>query len=278
MSDQTPAWMQPAYDKDAASGGTDTGVPHSARVWNYWLGGTDNYAIDRAAGDAFREAFPEIVEIVRASRAFLVRAVEFLAGEAGIRQFLDVGAGLPTAENTHEVAHRVAPESRVIYVDNDPLVLVHARVLLAGTPGGVTRYIDADLREPDKVIAAAANTLDFTQPVALMLMGILGHIGDLSEARSIVKRLMEPLVSGSYLALNDGANLTSRAASQAQAQQDCGNGDAVPYRSREHEEIASFFEGLELVEPGLVSLDLWRPRPGDRQDELDGLAGVGRKP
>jgi hypothetical protein len=278
MSDETPGWMQSPRDEAAPPREIDTSVPHSARVWNYWLGGKDNYAVDRAAGDAFRDAFPEIVQMARASRAFLVRAVEYLAGEAGIRQFLDVGTGLPTAENTHEVAQRVAPESRIVYVDNDPLVLTHARALLTSTPEGVTRYVDADLHEPDKIIAAAGDVLDFTQPVALMLMGILGHIADFDAARSIVKRLMERLPSGSYLALNDGANLTNRAASQVEAQEDYGKSGAVPYYSREPEEIASFFEGLELVEPGLVSLNRWRPRPGDSQEELDGLAGVGRRP
>jgi hypothetical protein len=141
----------------------DTSVPHSARVWNHWLGGKDNYPVDRAAGDQFREIFPEIVDAARASRGFLTRVVRFLAGEAGIRQFLDVGTGLPTVDNTHEVAQRVAPESRIVYVDNDPLVLTHARALLTSTPQGATDYVDADLREPDQILAAAARTLDFDQ-------------------------------------------------------------------------------------------------------------------
>jgi hypothetical protein len=160
----------------------DTTVPHSARVWNYWLGGKDNYPVDRAAGEQFREIFPEIVDAARTSRQFLTRAVRYLAGVAGIRQFLDVGTGLPTADNTHEVAQRVAPDSRIVYVDNDPLVLTHARALLTSTPQGVTENIDADVREPDKIVLAAAKTLDFTQPTALMLLGILGHIGDYDEA------------------------------------------------------------------------------------------------
>ena len=148
----------------------DTSVPHSARVWNYWLGGKDNFPVDRAAGDQFREIFPEIVDAARASRGFLTQAVRYLAGEAGIRQFLDVGTGLPTVDNTHEVAQRVAPDSRIVYVDNDPLVLVHARALLTSTPQGVTDYIDADLRDPDKILQGAAETLDFTQPVAITLL------------------------------------------------------------------------------------------------------------
>jgi O-methyltransferase involved in polyketide biosynthesis len=258
----------------------DTSVPHSARVWNYWLGGKDNYPVDRAAGDQFREIFPEIVDAARASRGFLSRAVRFLAGEAGIRQFLDVGTGLPTVDNTHEVAQRIAPESRIVYVDNDPLVLTHARALLTSTPQGVTAYIDADLRDPDKILAAATQTLDFSQPVALMLMGILGHVGDHDEARSIVKRLLDPLPSGSYLALNDGTNIISQAF--AQAQQRYNESGALPYHLRSPEQIAGFFDGLELVEPGLVSVPRWRPdladAGGDLPAEVDAFGGVGRKP
>jgi O-methyltransferase involved in polyketide biosynthesis len=159
-------------------------VPQSARVYDYWLGGKDNFPADRAMGDAIAGQLPTIRTQVRAQRAFLGRTVRFLAGEAGIRQFLDIGTGLPTADNTHEVAQRVAPESRVVYVDNDPVVLAHARALLTSTQG-VTAYVDADLRDPDTILDVAAWTLDFSQPVALMLLGVLGHIGD-DEARSIV--------------------------------------------------------------------------------------------
>jgi O-methyltransferase involved in polyketide biosynthesis len=258
----------------------NTAVPHSARIWNYWLGGKDNYPVDRAAGNQYREVFPEIVDIARASRQFLTRAVSYLAGEAQVRQFLDIGTGLPTANNTHEVAQRVAPDARVVYVDNDPLVLTHARALLSSTPQGVTAYIDADLRDPDTILAAAAQTLDFTQPIALMLMGILGHIGDHDEARSIVKRLLDALPSGSYLALNDGTNVISQAF--AQAQQRYNESGALPYHLRSPEQIAGFFDGLELVEPGLVSVPQWRPDPGDAGGDLpaevDAFGGVGRKP
>ena len=258
----------------------DATVPNSARIWNYWLGGKDNYPVDRAAGDQYREVFPEIVDIARASRQFLTRAVGYLAGEAQIRQFLDIGTGLPTADNTHEVAQRIAPNARVVYVDNDPLVLTHARALLTSTPQGVTAYIDADLRDPDTILAAAAQTLDFSQPVALMLMGILGHVGDHDEARSILKRLLDPLPSGSYLALNDGTNVVSQAF--AQAQQRYNESGALPYHLRSPEQIAGFFDGLELVEPGLVSVPRWRPDPadagGDLPAEVDAFGGVGRKP
>ena len=155
----------------------DTSVPNSARIWNYWLGGKDNYPVDRVAGDEYRAIYPEIVDVARASRRFLARAVRFLAGEAGVRQFLDIGTGLPTVDNTHEVAERVAPDVRAVYVDNDPVVLAHARALLTSTRA-TTAYVDADLHDPDRILAAAAQTLDLTRPVALMLLGILGHIGD----------------------------------------------------------------------------------------------------
>jgi O-methyltransferase involved in polyketide biosynthesis len=253
----------------------DTSVPHSARIWNYWLGGKDNYPVDREAGDQYREAFPEIVDVARASRRFLTRAVRWLAGEAHVRQFLDIGTGLPAADNTHEVAQRVAPDARVVYVDNDPVVLAHARALLTSTQG-VTAYVDADLHEPDTILEAAVRTLDFSQPVALMLMGILGHF-DYDEARSIVKRLLDPLPSGSYLALNDGTNIINE--KFAQAQEIYNRSGAVPYHLRSPEQIAGFFEGLELVEPGLVSCPQWRPDAADGPpEELDAFGGVGRKP
>jgi len=258
----------------------ETSVPQSARIWNYWLGGKDNYPVDRAAGDQYREAFPGITDIARASRQFLTRAVRYLAGEAQVRQFLDVGTGLPTADNTHEVAQRIAPEARIVYVDNDPLVLVHARALLTSTPQGVTAYVNADLREPDKILQAAAETLDLTQPVALMLMGILGHVGDYDEARAIVRRLLEALPSGSHLALNDGTNVISSGFEEAQRHYN--ETGAVPYHLRSPEQIAGFFSGLELVEPGVVSCPRWRPDPADRGGglpaEVDAFGGVGRKP
>src|SRR5262244_2815320 len=169
----------------------DTTVSHSARIWNYWLGGKDNYAVDREAGDKVAAMLPSIVAQARADRAFLGRAIRYLAGEEGIRQFLDIGTGMPTSDNTHEVAQRVAPESRIVYVDNDPLVLAHARALLVSTAQGATDCIDADVREPDKILEHTAQTLDLTQPTALMLLGILGHVPDDDEAYSIVRRLMD---------------------------------------------------------------------------------------
>jgi hypothetical protein len=261
-----------------AQTGIDTTVPHSARIWNYWLGGKDNFAVDRAAGDAWTETFPGMRDIVRASRGFLIRSIAYLADDAGIRQFLDVGTGLPTANNTHQVAQRVAREARVVYVDNDPLVLAHARALLTSTPEGATAYIHADLRDPDKILAEAADTLDFTKPVALILSGVLGHVVDIDQARSIVRRLLAGLPSGSYLSLNDGTSVIAPDQLE-QATQDYNDSGALPYVQRTPKEIASFFEGLELVEPGVVSCPRWRPdRAAGDQPELDAFGGVGRKP
>jgi len=255
----------------------DTSVPNAARVWNYWLRGKDNYAVDRDAGEKVREIFPNIVDIARESRAFLGRAVTYLTREVGIRQFLDVGTGLPTSDNTHEVAQRIAPESRIVYVDNDPLVLAHARALLVGTAEGATDYIDADVREPDKILEQAARTLDFSQPVALMLLGVLGHVADDDEPWSLVKRLMASLPSGSYLVQKDGAALSEE---YVEAVQEYAETGAVPYHLRTPERIAHFFDGLELVEPGIVDVTQWRPELGSSGEHapVQELCGVARKP
>ncbi|GAA4526771.1 MULTISPECIES: SAM-dependent methyltransferase [Nonomuraea] len=257
----------------------DTTVPHAARMWNYWLGGKDHYDVDRVAGDQFSQAFPDIVHIARLSRHLLARIVRYLVNEAGVRQFLDVGTGLPTVDNTHEVAQRADPTCRVVYVDNDPLVLTHARALLVGTPEGATDYVEADLRDPEAILAAAAKTLDLTQPVALMLMGIVGFVTDEEGAHAIVARLMDGLAPGSYLALWDGVNLVTGEALD-QAQEDYNEGDAVPYNLRSREEFGAFFDGLELVEPGVASVPFWRPDPDPLAElkEVDALVGVARKP
>jgi hypothetical protein len=261
----------------SARTGIDSTVPHSARIWNYWLGGKDNYAVDRAAGDEYVRVFPAIVDVARAQRAFLARSIRYLAGEAGIRQFLDVGTGLPTADNTHEVAQRVAPEARIMYVDNDPLVLAHARALLTSTPQGATAYIHADLHEIDKIMEQAATTLDLAKPVALILHGVLGHVADNGEARSIVRSLMDALPSGSYLDLADGTKDSS--GEFEQAQEGYNDTGAVPYALRTPAEIASFFDGLELVEPGVVPCPRWRPdTPGGPPADVDVYGGLGRKP
>ena len=257
----------------------DATVPNSARIWNYWLGGKDNYPVDREVGDEYRAIYPEIVQVARASRQFLARAVLYLAGEAQVHQFLDIGTGLPSFNNTHDIAQRVAPGTRVVYVDNDPVVLAHARALLTSTKA-VTAYVDADLHDPDEILAAAGRTLDFTRPIGLMMLGILGHIGDDDEARSIVRRLLDALPSGSYLTICDGTNDLFEAG--VEAQRLYNESGAVPYRLRSAQQIADFFEGLELVEPGVVSCPRWRPDPvaigRDLPPEMDQVAGVGRKP
>ena len=255
----------------------DTSEAHSARVWNYLLGGKDNFAADRATGDLILTMFPGIAHIARVQRRFLARAVRYLAADAGITQFLDIGTGLPTANNTHQVAQSVAPEARIVYVDNDPLVLAHARALLTSSPEGSCDYLDADIRNPEGILETAAGLLDFSQPVALMLMGIMGHFTD-DEAYPIVSRLQAGLPSGSYFALYDGAS-TNEAFNQAQ--QGYNNSGAVPYYLRSPEQFRRYFEGLDLVEPGVVPLVQWRPDtedPDTEQAEIYSYCGVGRKP
>jgi hypothetical protein len=255
----------------------DTAVPQTARVWNYWLGGKDNYAVDRALGDEIAKAFPVIVDIARADRAVLKRAVRYLAGEAGVRQFLDIGTGLPTANNTHEVAQAVAPQARIVYVDYDPLVLVHARALLSSGPEGATDYIDADIRDTATILHEAGRTLDLTQPVALMLSGILAHLPTAEEARSVVRRIMDALSAGSYLVVVDGANTNQELNDVMRIWNESAN---PPYAMRSPEEIAGYFDDLELVEPGLVDVTRWRPDPSPSgpPHPLDNLIGVARKP
>jgi len=252
----------------------DSTVPHNARVWDYWLGGKDNFAVDRRMGDAIREMFPVISDVAGTSRRFLARAVGFLAGEAGVRQFLDIGTGLPTADNTHEVAQRHAPDARIVYVDNDPLVLAHARALLTSSPEGVTDYVDADVHDPAAVLAGAGRTLDTSRPVAVMMLGVLNFIQSDAEALASVATLMAAVPSGSYLAVTHptvelGGEMNVPA-------MEFYNQRAVPkIRARDRAEVAAFFEGLELVEPGLVSATRWRSADGA---EVPLWAGVGRKP
>jgi hypothetical protein len=267
---------------DSASAGAqrptiDTSVPHSARVWNYLLGGKDNYPVDRRAGEMVLQIFPGMADLTRQSRLMLVRVVRYLAGEAGIRQFLDIGTGLPTANNTHQVAQQVAKDSLIVYVDNDPLVLVHAQALLTSAPEGVCDYVEADVRDPEVILREAAKTLDFTRPTALMLMGILGLVGDYDQARSIVGRLMAALPAGSYLAVYDGAD-TDPAYVDAIRRYNAGSG-AVPYTPRSLERIGRYFDGLELLPPGVVTVSRWRPEPNRWGDppEVACVGGVARK-
>ena len=236
----------------------DTSVPHFARIYDYWLGGKDNFAADRAAGDQAIRAFPDVAVSARANRAFLARAVRFLAGEAGIRQFLDVGTGIPTGNNTHEVAQFVAAESRVVYVDNDPFVLSHARALLASKPEGVTEYVEADLRDPQKIVDTAARLLDFRRPIAVMLMTILQHVDDEDDPGKIVATLMAAMPRGSYLALSHPAkDIDAESMAKMAERLNRILPESIALRTRS--EVATFFDGLELVQPGMVQASKWRP-------------------
>lgn len=250
-------------------------VPSSARVWNYWAGGKDYYEADRKAGDAYADIAPQVVTMARESRKFLIRTVACAAGNMGLRQFLDIGTGLPTANNTHEVAQRIAPTSQIVYVDNDPIVLAHARALLTSTPQGSTDYIDADLHHPEAILAEARQILDFEQPVALMLMGILGHIQNHAEATAIAQHLKEALPSGSLLIHYDGIG-TNPDLTKAQAGYDATG--AAPYVLRSPEEIAAYYEGFDLLDPGIVPCPLWRPEPGSSPTPTDVMGGVASKP
>jgi len=264
---------------DPAGTGIDTTVPHSARIWNYWLGGKDNYAVDREAGDQYKEIFPGIAVVARTSRAWLTRAVRYLAAEAGMRQFLDIGTGLPTADNTHQVAQRVAPESKIVYVDNDPLVLAHARALLTSTPEGATDYIHADMHDPAAIIAGAGQTLDFGQPIAITMLGVLWHVLDNDEAYAIVNRLLQAMPSGSYLALNH-PTLEVTGEKMATAIRYWNEYGTPPGTHRTPAELTQFFDGMDLVEPGVVSITRWRPEAtsSGEPEEIDQFGGVGRKP
>ena len=248
-------------------------IPHSARVWNYWLGGKDNYPPDRAVGDAIAAQNPDILVIARQARQFLVRAVSYMAGDVGITQFLDIGTGLPTMQNTHEIAQQFVPEARIVYVDNDPLVLAHARSLLVNkTPEGVTTYVHADVRQPEAILADARDVLDFERPIAVMLLGILGHATpDFADMLRVVRTLVAAVPSGSYLVLQDGSDTSDAVRRSAEMNN---------YVVRSLDQFLECFEGLELVEPGLVPTPLWRPRPTDvgTPQPIDSYCAVGRKP
>jgi hypothetical protein len=255
--------------------GLQPDIPHAARIWNYWMGGKDNFGADRAAGDAVAQVYPEIVVMARQSRRFLIRVVRHLAAEAGVRQFLDIGTGLPTMQNTHEVAQEIAAESRVVYVDNDPMVLAHARALLGGaTDEGVTTYVHADYHDPEKILAEAAEALDFSKPVAVMFMGVLGYEPDLGVVRSIVDRVMADMSSGSYLVLWDGTNTTAAVVEGAERLVKSGG---VPYVLRSPNELATCFEGLTMVEPGLDQITRWRAEEAE-PEQTEAYGAVARKP
>jgi O-methyltransferase involved in polyketide biosynthesis len=275
--DSTFPWAEAEKDLMA---GIDASVPHSARIWNYWLGGKDNYSADRAMGDQILQFFPEIVENARGNRYFLCRAVQHLVAEAGIRQFLDIGTGLPTVDNTHEVAQRIAPETRIVYVDNDPLVLAHARALLTSTPEGATDYLDVDVRDPETILRAAAATLDFSRPVALMLLGVMQFVADTDEAYAIVDRLLKALPAGSYLAFSHPTNAIRGDRMDEAVRQWNDGGGSPKLTLRTPEQVARFFAGLDLLEPGVLSTALWRPELTGlgAPREIDDFGGVGKIP
>jgi hypothetical protein len=259
----------------------DASIAHPARIYNYWLGGKDNYAADRAAGNRVIELRPEIIAGVRANRRFLGRAVRYLAEQEGIRQFLDVGTGLPCAGDTHEVAQDVAPEARVVYVDNDPMVLAHGRALLTGSPEGATAYVGADLRDVGKVLGEAAKTLDLTKPVALMFLMTLMYIPDADDPHAIVSRYMDGLAPGSFLVVSDTTieNHDAVLAESARLMNEELAGRFTQTR-RSPAEVLRYFDGLELVEPGLTALNRWRLGPDDAtgREIVTSRCAVARKP
>jgi hypothetical protein len=269
-------------DKEAVLRGLDVSVAHPARVYNYLLGGKDNFAADRAAAEQMIAGGAKVLTGVRANRAFLGRAVRFLAGEAGIRQFLDIGTGLPSADNTHEVAQAVAPSSRIVYVDNDPIVLSHANALLKSAPTGACQYIQADLRDPRSILDEAAKTLDFGQPVAVMILMTLQYVADADDPQRIVRTLVDAVPSGSYLAISDVAmDLAADANVAASADKLNEHLRATRQTIRSLEQIADFFSGLKMVDPGLVQLPHWRPDAGNGPAQnvtLSAYCGIGRKP
>jgi hypothetical protein len=278
-ADKTPV------QNEAAASGThgpppfDTTVAHQARMYNYLLGGKDHYTADREAMEAVLKVHPEAAFSARANRAFLGRAVRYLAAEAGIRQFLDIGTGIPTAGNTHEIAQAIAPESRVVYVDYDPIVLAHARALLDSSQAGATAYIDADLRDTGTILTQAAGLLDFTRPVAVTLVAILHVIPDADDPHAVVAAIMDAMPSGSYLALSHGGlDLLDRETLDAFKGIGAGKKMRQQIAPRSREEVARFFEGTDLVEPGLVRVEEWRPGSAAGEAGRSSMwCGVGRK-
>jgi SAM-dependent methyltransferase len=257
----------------------DTSVAHPARVYDYWLGGKDNYAADREAAQAAIAAFPGVIGGVKANRAFLGRAVRFLTAEAGIRQFLDIGTGLPTADNTHEVAQRIAPETRVVYADNDPIVLVHARALLTGSVG-TTSYVEADLRDTEKVLAEAGRNLDFSQPIAVILLGILQLVPDEDEPYAIVEQVLDAIRPGSFLVISHPTADIDTEAMTEMARRLNERSAPAQMTLRSHDRISHFFDDLDLIDPGVVPVNRWRPDHPQESDPSDvpNFCGIARKP
>jgi hypothetical protein len=266
--------------KEWAPPGIDPSVPHSARMYDWWIGGKDNFAADRAMGEMFAQAIPNIRTMARENRNFMERAVRYLAGEAGIRQFLDIGTGIPTRPNVHEVAQQIASDARVVYVDNDPIVLTHARALLVSGEHGATAYIDADLRQPEKILADGSllSTLDMTKPVGLLLVAVLMLVSDEEDPWAIVRTLMDELPSGSYLAItHPGQDFNAEAMAAVVAAAGQGGMTLVP---RVRADVARFFGDWELVDPGVVPVMSWRPdgKPPADPNAAYYWSGIARKP
>lgn len=267
-------------NSESAGDRIDVTKPHPARRYDYWLGGNDNYEADRESADTVAEAFPTVRLAALENRSFLRRAVTYLTEEAGIRQFLDIGTGLPTAGNVHEIAQGIAPESRIVYVDNDPIVLAHARTLLNSSTEGATAFLDADVRAPERILTHPdlLATLDLSQPVALMLVAIMHFITDDDQAYDLVHQLRAALAPGSYLVMSHatGDYLTAEDLDETIA---ANRRSGVPFRLRSTVEFSSFFTGFDLVAPGLTSVITWRPeqwRPHPRPEAVSMLGGVGR--
>ena len=263
----------------APAPGFDTSVAHPARIWDYFLGGKDNFAADRVAAQDVLEVMPTMAMVARGGRAFLAAAVHYLAASRGISQFLDIGTGLPTASNTHEVAQRANPHARIVYVDNDPIVLAHARALLTSGPDGKTAYVDADIRDTDRILAEAARTLDFSQPVAVMLLAVLHFVPDTDDPYKIVSRVMEALPSGSFLVLSHASSDIETGVAAAGAER-YNQRSAVSVWLRTRAQVTRFLDGLDVVEPGVVPLGQWHPGPLQQFDSpgLPTYCAVGRKP
>ena len=259
--------------------GFDTSVAHPARIWDYFLGGKDNFAADRVAAQGVLEVMPTMAMVARAGRAFLAAAVHYLATSGGVSQFLDIGTGLPTANNTHEVAQRASQQARIVYVDNDPIVLSHARALLTSGPDGKTAYVDADIRDTDRILAEAARTLDFSQPVAVMLLAVLHFVPDADDPYKITSRMLEALPSGSFLALSHASSDIETGLVAAGTER-YNQRSAVPITPRSRAQVTRFFDGLDIVDPGVVPLGHWHPGPLQQFDSpgLPTYCAVGRKP
>jgi O-methyltransferase involved in polyketide biosynthesis len=276
--DTTETSQTPADETGPRARSFDTSVAHPARIYDYWLGGKDNFAADRRAAEEVLAVMPVMVQVARSVRLFLAAVVHHLAADLGVRQFLDIGTGLPTANNTHQVAQHAAPESRIVYVDNDPIVLSHARALLTSAPSGRCAYIDADARDPDTVLAEAAKTLDFTEPVAVMMLGLLHFIPDSDDPYALTARYMEAVPSGSYLAVSHASSdIDSEQISAGARSYNAHSATAITLRSRP--EVARFFRGLDLVPPGVTPLGQWSPDGTETTaGGLPTYTGLARKP